>query len=337
MTVPTIKDVAKLAGVSASTVSRALSNKVFVEDDTKTKVLHAVKELNYKPNFLAKGLKDGRTNTFGLLLPDLENLFYPKIMKSIEKYALENGYHIILCNTNESKLQEIQYLEMLKDRYVDGIIVIPASDEIDHILRLREDNVPFVFVNRYFPGDVNCITNDNRYGAYLMIKYLIENGHKKISCVLRSFSPQIYKERYEGCMDAFKECGIKDYEQYTMYDLNSIGDVYKRTKEILNRTDRPTAFFSSTDMLSIGIYSGIHDSNLKIPHDVSVVGYDNIHIAQHMIPPLTTLAAPVDEIGKVTIQNLLKQIKQKKQMKAQKKVLKGSVIIRNSVRNLNAD
>lgn len=332
---PTIKDVAKLAGVSVSTVSRALSNKVFVEDETKAKVLCAVKELNYRPNFLAKGLKDGCTNTFGLLLPDLENLFYPKIMKSIEKYAAEQGYNIIICNTNESKAQEIKDLEMLKNRYVDGIIVITVSDDIEHILRLQQDNIPFVFVNRYFAKDVNCITSDNRYGAYSMIKYLIENGHEKISCVLRSFSLQIYKERYEGCVTAFRECGIKDYEQYFMYDVNSITDAYNRTKEILNKSERPTAFFASTDMLSIGIYSGITDCGLKIPDDISVVGYDNIHISKHTMPPLTTFEAPVDEIGKATIQNLLKQIELKKQTKAQKKILKGSIIIRNSVKKLN--
>lgn len=335
MIVPTITDVARLAGVSTSTVSRALSNKVFVEDETKTKVLNAVKELNYKPNFFAKGLKEGNTNAIGLLLPDLENLYYPKITKSLEKYAMEKGYHIILCNTNESKSREITDLEMLKNRHVDGIIVIPSSDDIDHILNLKEDNIPFIFVNRYFPDDVNCINNDNRYGAYSMIKYLIENGHKRISCVLRSFSLQIYKERYEGCIEAFKEFGIKDYEKYMIYDVTSINDVYERTKEILSKPNRPTAFFSSTDMLSIGIYSGISDSNLKIPCDVSVVGYDNIYISQHMIPPLTTFAVPVDEIAKVTIQNLLKQIKQKKPIRSQKKVLKGSIVIRKSVKSLS--
>ncbi len=328
----TIKDVALLANVSTATVSRALSSKVTVDSATKARVLAAVKELNYTPNLMARGLKDGKSKTFGLILPDISNLYYPKIAKSIGKYASEQGYSIILCNTNESVEEEKKQLQTLKNRQVDGIICLNTGEDISHFLNLINDGVPFTMVNRLFNDDINCITSDNRYGASQMVTHLIKNGHKKIACLFRSFTNQIYKERFEGCEKTLNDNNILDFEKYFAYDVNTIEDAFNATLALLRGDNPPTAIFASTDMMTIGIYSAINCEGLTIPNDISVVGYDNIQISNMMIPPLTTFHQSVDEIGKRAIDNLISQINGEK--KVEKTILKGEVLERKSVKNI---
>lgn len=331
----TIKDVAKLAGVSISTVSRTLSNKIFVEEETRQKVLRAVKELDYRPNMMAKGLKEGKTQTLALLVPDINSLFYPMLMKSIEKYATEKNYSLILYNNNEDISREKRNLETLKNRYVDGVICMSVSDEVSHIINtVKEDKLPAVFVNRYFNEDVSCITIDNHYGGYIAVKHLLENGHRKISCMFGDLSNQRFRERFEGCKQAMEEYGVDDYEKYFSFDVESIEEAYSKTINILNNGERPTAFFASIDSFAIGIYSGINHKGLRIPEDISVVGYDNLFITQYMNPPLTTYDTRIDELAKQSVDCLVRQIENGDKSTIEKNIFKGSLIIRDSVKNI---
>lgn len=197
-----IKDVAKLAGVSASTVSRAISQRVFVEEETRQKVLQAVEELGYQPNMFAKALKDGRTNTIAFLIPDINSLFYPEVMKSIERYASEKGFSTILCNNNEDIQKEKQTMKMLLNRRVDGIL---------------------------------CVSIDNEYGGYLMAKALLERGHVKIAGMFGDFGRQRFRDRYLGCRRAMEEFGIHDYKRYFIYAVDMVEEAYQRTLEMLER------------------------------------------------------------------------------------------------------
>ena len=161
----TIKDVAKLAGVSASTVSRALSNRVFVEEETRQKVLKAVEELNYRPSVLAKGLREGRSHTLAFLVPDINSLFYPMVMKSMERYAAEKGYALILCNNNESIENEKKNIAMLGSRGVDGLLCMSTEDEIQHLVEFEKSNkIPVVLVNRMVSQPVSSVSFDNDTG-----------------------------------------------------------------------------------------------------------------------------------------------------------------------------
>lgn len=326
----TIKDVAKLAGVSPSTVSRTLSNRIFVEDETRQKVLKAVEELNYKPSIMAKALREGRTYTIALLVPDINSLYYPMIMKSVEKYAAQNGYTIILCNNNESIDCEKRNLEMLGSRGIDGILCMSVEDDIRHLLHFQKDNkVPVVLVNRDFSEDISCISVDNEYGGYLMIKYLLDMGHRKIAGMFGDFSRQRFRERYNGCKRAMEEYGIENYKKYFIYDVNTIEESYRCTQEALSKEDKPTAFFASLDILAIGIYSGISEKGLTIPGDVSVAGFDNIFMTEYMTPPLTTYNAPIDRLAEESIQCLIRQIEDK--AATSHIVMKGELVERRSV------
>ena len=329
----TIKDVAKSAGVSISTVSRALSEKIYVKDETRQLVLQAVEDLDYRPNMLAKGLKEGKSRTIGLLIPDISNLYYARVLRNIEKYAVANGYSLLINDTNEDVNQEILAVKMLKERLVDGIIVIPSSSDIRHFLALQDENIPFVMLNRRFQADINCVSNDQRGGAYDVVKYLIEHGHRKISMVLRSFQKQIYQDRYDGCMEALREHDLADSERYFLYDVNSIEDSFRRSTEMMKREDRPTAFFVTNDMLVFGVYSAASALKMNIPEDVSVMGFDNLPISPYMVPPLTTYEQPMERITGEAFRNLIRQIEHEQKI-AEKIFIGGSIITRQSVKTL---
>lgn len=326
----TIKDVARLAGVSPSTVSRTLSSKIFVEEETRQRVLKAIEDLNYKPSIVAKALREGRTYTIALLVPDINSLYYPMIMKSIEKYATQNGYSIILCNNNESIECEKHNLDMLGSRGIDGILCMSVEDDIRHILRFQKDNkVPVVLLNRDFTEDISCISVDHEYGGYLMVKYLLDMGHRKIAGMFGDFSRQRFRERYNGCKRAMEEYGIDNYKKYFIYDVNTIEEAYRCTQEAMSKEDRPTAFFASLDILAIGIYSGISENGFTIPRDVSVAGFDNIFMTDYMTPPLTTYNAPVDRLAEEGVRCLIQQIEEGTGVS--RIVMRGELIERKSV------
>lgn len=328
----TIKDVAKLAGVSVSTVSRALSGRTFVEEETKQKVLEAVQELNYKPNIIAKGLREGKFCTIALIVPDINSLFYPALMKNIEKVAAEKGYSLILCNTNNSVEKEKQAVEMLSSRGVAGIICMSVEDDIRNLLTFqKETNIPVVLINRCSEGNLGTVSIDDEHGGYLMTKLLLEKGHRKIAGMFGSFEKRRFRERYNGCKRAMEEFGITDYKRYFIYDVDTIDEAYQRTVEILQREDRPTAFFATIDMMTIGIYSGISQCNLQIPNDISVVGFDDIFVTKHMIPPLTTYHAPIDELAGKAVEMLVDQIEN--HGVASEIIVQGNVKERQSVRD----
>ncbi len=330
----TIKDVAKLAGVSASTVSRTLSNRVFVEEETRQKVLAAVKELNYQPNIIARGLREGRTYTLAFMVPDINSLFYPMIMKSIERCASERGYSLILCNNNENIEQEKKNIEMLGQRGVDGVLCMSVEDDIHHLLTFQQEkNIPVVLVNRIFAGDISAVSMDQEYGGYLMTKYLLEKGHRKIAGVFGDFGRQRFRERYNGCKRAMEEYGVTDYKKYFIYDVDTIEEAYYRTKQVLSGDDCPTAFFATMDILTIGIYSGINECGLRIPEDVSVVGFDNIFMAQYMIPPLTTYNASIDALAEKSVELMMKKLEKKEEN--ENLILAGELIERRSVKCLD--
>lgn len=330
-----IKDVAKLAGVSISTVSRTLSGKIFVEESTKQKVLAAVNELHYKPNIMAQGLREGKTHTLAFLVPDINSFFYPAIMNSVEKYASLQGYSLMLCNNNKSIRQEKQNLGMLLQRQVDGILCMSVEDKVEHLVKAQaESDIPIVLINRFSEQPISSIMADNYYGGYLMAKYLLDHGHRRIGCMFESFTQERYRARYAACQQALNEYGIKDNEKFFSGNIGSIEAAHDQTIKWLKRKDRPTAILTAIDTLALGIYSGIRESGLTIPDDVSVIGFENIFITKYMSPPLTTHNFPTDLLAQEAINCLLGQINGGWKDHIQKKIFQGSLVIRNSVKKI---
>lgn len=326
----TIKDVARLAGVSASTVSRTLTNRVYVDEATRQKVLHAAKELHYRPNLAAKGLREGKSGTLALLVPDINSFFYPQIMKAVEKEAAVKGYTLFLVNTDEDPEREKKAVRTMISRGVDGILCLSVEDDTSHLEETsREEGVPVVLLNRFGTKALSSVSVDDEDGGYLMVKYLLKKGHRKIAALFGRAQMQRFRSRRRGAETAMREYGVTGYEERFLDNISTIEEAYRATAALMKEKDRPTAVFASMDILAIGAYRAIREAGLSIPEDVSVTGFDNIAMTEFMTPPLTTYEEPFTELAKNCVAELARQIEGGRDTR--KSVFRGRVLERESV------
>lgn len=299
----TIKDVAKEAGFSVCTVSRALSGKGYLREETRQRIMEAVKTVDYHPNNLAVSLKTGRTNTLALIIPDVMNMYYPRLEKYIEKYAADKGFMVYLCNSNNDVEREKRFIENLSLKKVDGVIVAPCTNEHGHIKKLNDFGIPYVYLNRSFQDDIErCIRVDNFKGAYDCVSYLIDSGYTRIGGVFQSFHNMIYEERYAGMIKALRDRDIEVDKDIILLDVDDLDCSHQRIETLLKREYRPEVIFTSNDMLAFGVYRAAYNCGIRIPEDLSVMGYDNIIMTDKIIPPLTSYYTPAEEISKAAVE-----------------------------------
>lgn len=328
-----IREVAKYAGVSPSTVSRTLSGVAFVEPETKEKVMRAVRELNYKPNLAARSLKKGGSRLIGLVLPDISNPYFPEAVKYLEMAAAKAGYSLILCDALGDEQKETEYFNNLKQLCVDGILYISSTERIDHI-RPYIGELPLVILNRTFEVEAPCINIDNKQAAAQALTYFMEQGHRKVSLFITDKERQYNRERLAGCRQVFLQYGVEDYESYMVQNIRSEEDAYDRTIELLRREDRPTGIFLFSDMMAYSVYCGIKKSGLRIPEDVSVIGFDDIPHVKYLDPPLTTVHHSLAEAADTIFQCLEQQIASRKCTVGKHIYFPGRLVVRESVQRL---
>ncbi|MEW6623596.1 MAG: LacI family DNA-binding transcriptional regulator [Bacillota bacterium] len=327
----TIKDVALRAGVAASTVSRVLSGKAEVNDSTKERVLQAVEELNYQPNLFAKGLKEGKSNTVGLVVPNIRDLVFPAAIRGISDYLEKHGYTLILVNTDDKIELEKFHVENLQKRMVDGLIFSTAKNESKHLLELKEKGFPVVLLIRHLGNLIDAVIVDNYKGGYEATKYLLNQGFRKIAIINGNMELDLYQERFRGYEDALKDAGLVTDTRFIVNDVDSWEDSYQAVKEMLLTKDYPEAVFATSDPKALGVVRALKDLGLRVPEDVSVIGFDNIDVAEVMDPPLTTIAQPFYEIGCKAAERLVKLMKSKKKMKPVVEKLDVQLLVRKSV------
>lgn len=326
-----IKMVAERAGVSASTVSRALSGKVVVSPETKKRVMQAAKELNYKPNVLAKSLKEGRSKTIGLFLPNLHNLIFPAAVRGITEVAKRHGYILVLLNTEEDLKIEKHYIENLRRRLVDGFIFSTATPTSSHLLELKKQGYPVVLMVRFLNNEIDTILIDNYTGGYQATNFLLERGYRKIAIINGSFELELYRERFRGYQTALAEFGVP-LNKKLIYD-NSKGwqDGYRAVMKMLDRGLMPEAVFATSDPKALGAIKAVKERGLKVPEDVAIIGYDNLDVSELMDPPLTTIAQPFYEAGTKAAERLMELIAKNGQVAAVVERLVPQLLIRQSV------
>lgn len=329
----TMKDIAREAGVSINTVSRALNGKPDVNEDTRKRILQIADRLNYVPNFLAKGLVTKNTRTIGVIVSDNANPFFARIIKGIEDYARSKGYNIILCNTDERYEKEEEAVRLLRERRVDGLLITltPAQKKRTDILELKRSGVPFVLLNRHMDDIMtDYVINDNVYGAYLAVTHLVKLGHKRIGYI--SGPPQIssVRERLEGYRKAVFENNI-EFDNSLVKESNlKMEDGYRLMKEFLELENKPTAVFTYSDLLAIGALKALKEANLKVPKDIALVGYDDIEFSSLLQVPLTTVHQPRYRIGEEGARILINRIEGKDSEGLYQIVLKPELVIRES-------
>ncbi|MBN1563547.1 MAG: LacI family DNA-binding transcriptional regulator [Anaerolineae bacterium] len=303
---PTIRDVARVAGVSTSTVSHVINETRFVSPETRARVLETMKTLKYSPNRLASSLRSNQTLTLGVLLPNSANPFFAEILLGIESTCFDRGYNFILGNANDDPKRELDYLRVLISRQVDGILLISTGSYDESIAFLIEQQVPVVVVDRA-PGieSVTEIFTDNKRGGLLATQHLIELGHTAIACITGPSFLTPSAERVAGYKQAMNLAGLHVYDDWIVIGDFQHSSGYVACEQLLALDHPPTAVFACNDLMAVGALCAIHEAGLRVPDDISIIGYDNIPLASYTIPRLTTIAQPAREIGNLAVMRLI--------------------------------
>ena len=326
-----MKDVAELARVSVSTVSHVMNGTRRVSEETRGDVLAAVEELSYKPNLLAKGLKTRRTYTIGLLIPDIQNSFFTSVVRGVEDVALSCGYHLFLCNTDEDPGREDEYIRELARKRVDGLMVAPSARRESHFGRLRNEGVPFVFVDRDVEGvDADVVSVDNRMGMRLIAEHLVGLGHQRIGMISGPLDKASGYERHLGLRDALADLGVELEDSLVRFgDFRTSGG-REGAGELLDLPSPPTALVTANNQMTLGALLTVNEMGLDVPGDLSVVGFDDPEWAPLTGPPLTTLAQPIYEMGVRAARMLLEGIEDGPDEESRRVLLEPWLVVRES-------
>ncbi|QUH28583.1 LacI family DNA-binding transcriptional regulator [Vallitalea guaymasensis] len=292
--VSTIKDVAKLANVSISTVSRVLNGTTPVSKESSDKVYKAVEVLDYKPNAMARSLISKKTMTIAVIIPNLSNLFFPELLRGISKAVEKEGYFLIICNTDYSSEKEEKYINQMLERRVDGFIIVSSSISNEKLTQMLKGKTSVVFVYSYADFGYN-IMEDGIKATYDATKYLIHMGHKKIACIGWRFKG--VNVRYMGFRKALEEFNVDFRNEYVIDCGYSKEEITNNTIKLLKMKDRPTGIVAFNDDTAIAIMMAAKDMGIKIPEDLSIIGYDNISISNILLKPLTTISVPIHKMG----------------------------------------
>lgn len=310
----TLKQIANDLDISVSTVSRILNGKgkeSRISDATVASVLKYAEEVGYSPNLIAKGLQASRTFTIGLMVPDIANPFFATMAKHIEKWASRSKYSIILIDSDEDvEIEKVQVQNMM-GRKVDGLIVAPVGDSYQHFTKIEQQNVPLIFVDRYFTDStIPYITSDNYQGSYDAVKELISKGHKRICLISGSQANELVRERTKGYVDALNNAHIEEFQELMLGDSFSIQNGYENTKTVLQLKNPPTAIFAMNNLIGFGVLKAIKELGLKIPQAISLIIFDNHPYLSLLNPSISTVKQNSEKIGEMAVKAILKEIDQ---------------------------
>ncbi|SHH28684.1 LacI family DNA-binding transcriptional regulator [Thermosipho atlanticus] len=315
----TIRDIAKAAGVSINTVSRALNDKPDISEKTKKKILEVAEELGYVRDFAALYMRKKATNIIGVILEDSANMFFAEVLKGIETAARKYGYHIILMNTEREYEAEEQAIKLLLERRVDGLIIAPVQTREEDFKLLLDKDIPFVVLGRHISNFVvDEIHSDEISGAFLATEHLIKTGKKNLVMIDNFLYTSAAKMRLEGYKKALMDYNIKFDEKMVYFSSPQIESGYKVTKEILKNGIKFDGIFCYNDLIAIGAMKALKEEKIKIPEEVAVVGYDDIAFSNFVCPSLTTIRIKKYEMGfkafKMLYQRLTKRRKKPKRV-----------------------
>jgi len=327
----TILDVAKLASVSTATVSRVINSPETVRESTRKKVQHAMGVCNYKYNALARGFATKKTNTIGLIIPNINNPVFAESTRGVQDHADSNKIQIILGNTYYQYEKEEGLIKTLREKQVDGFIITTTNPRSTVLNSLVEEKVPFVLLySTLKKGAFSAVGVDNFQGGYMATEHLIKLGHKRIGMIAGKFSISDRSlHRWHGYRQCLKNYNI-DYDNSLLFQTNySLTGGKVAMKKMLALQDPPTAVFCSNDYMALGAMKGARECGLSLPQDMSIVGFDDIQIASYVVPELTTIHQPAYEMGKLGAKLLFKLMEEKTGKPVQK-MLESSLVVRES-------
>ena len=326
-----IKDVAREAGVSIATVSRVLNDIDVVNEETKKKVLDAIKDLGYRPNIVARSLKTQRTKTIGILVPDISSQVYPEIVRGAEDVANIYDYNIILCNSDYDMDKEKEYLRVLKEKMVDGLLYMSISLEEKTINLVNDLDLKTVLVEtKDEKGIFPSVTIDDIQALYDSTKYLIDKGAKKIAFIgTKQEEVNAVTKRYKGYEKALLENGLELDEDLRYFDGFKVKTGYNGIEKFLESKKDFDAVVCSSDEIAMGAINALRDHGKRVPEDVSVIGFSNINMSEVFYPKISTVAEPMYDMGSIAMRMLIKLVN-KKEVEQQHYILDHKIVERNS-------
>jgi LacI family transcriptional regulator len=331
--VATVRDVARRARVSVSTVSHVLNQTRFVSDELRERVLEAMRELDFEPNAAARMLSLRRSNTIGLIVSDIRNPFFASVARGVEDVAQERGYTVVLCNSDETLVKEAACLKALQNRQVDGVLLASAGVADQYVARLVQGGYPVVLVDRDLPGlDISAVLLNNEGAAYSAVRHLIDRGHRRIGMISGRDSITTTTERVAGYERALRESGIDPEPGLIVSGQSTSEGATAAAHALLNLDPAPTALFSGNNLMSIGALHAISSRNLNVPQDIAVVGFDDFPFpwSDAFRPHLTTVAQPTYELGRQAAEMLVTMLNKPDDHAIHRVVLDGKLVIRES-------
>ncbi|MDO5977338.1 LacI family DNA-binding transcriptional regulator [Flavivirga spongiicola] len=331
----TISDIAQKLNISASTVSRALKNHPALKKETIKAVQDLANKLNYQPNLLALSLRQKKTNTIGVIIPEITSHFFSSIITGIQDVLVNSGYNIIICQSNESYKEELAIVENLLRIRVDGVLVSPSSrtKKFNHFSKLKQSGVPIVVFDRDCPNlEVDKVLVDDYDGAFQAIDYLIKSGCKKIAHLSGPKNLSTTNHRLQGYLDALKKNNLPVKEEYIVHASGFTHEEgIQPTKTLLRLKNPPDAIFAINDCIAISAMYIAKKLDFKIPEDISIIGFDDEPHTRYFKPALSTVWQPVYSIGMLSARILLSHLKNPDNTpKLRKEIFKPELVIRHS-------
>ena len=328
---PTIRDVAKLAGVAPITVSRVINDSGYVSQVTRAKVEAAIDEMGYVPNMLGPSLRFKQTMTLAMVVTDITNPFWTTVTRGVEDVAQASNYSTILCNTDESEEKQEQYLQMLLRRRIDGIILVPASSSPGPIRLIQKQGIPVVVLDRRVDEvEVDTVRADSETGAYRLTRHLIDLGHRHVVVLAGPRRVSTSVDRVAGFCRAFQEAGLGFCPDHVMWGTYTQESGYLNAKKALTSDPKPTALFTANNFLALGAMRAIQEIKYQVPEDIALVTFDDTPPEFMINPFLTAAIQPAREMGKQAASLLLERIKVETSRPCQEIVLPTEVVIRSS-------
>jgi LacI family transcriptional regulator len=322
----TIKDVAQYAGVSFGTVSRFINQKGYVGAESRSKIEKAIEELHYFPNSTARSMVSRKSNIVGVAVPEINNPFLADLVVKIEECLIREKYSMMLCNTQYKQAKIEPFVDDLIMRGAEGLILVSSNVTNENVINNISRYLTVISVGQHV-GNFDCVKFTDYKSAYELTKYMIENGHKRISFIGYHPNASQTMERLNGYKDALKNAGIKVRKEYLVKAQGG----YKDAQTLLNLSDRPTAMMAVNDFYALNAYSAIEDAGLIVGSDVSVVAFDDISFARQVSPALTTVRCDTQQMANMATYLLFQNINSGKRTSAAEVILPSEVVIRNSV------
>ncbi|MBC2053004.1 LacI family transcriptional regulator [Listeria welshimeri] len=329
-----IKDIAKLSGVSVATVSRVINDNGRFSEETRQKVLAVIKETNYQMNFSAKSLRMNKSFSVGILVPDISNYFFSSVVQQMEAILFEQGYSTIICNTGRNLDKELAYLNMLESKMVDGLIVISGADEFGFNYSNAENGIPYVCIDRQPKDkkDTIFISSNHYQGAFEATEALIHAGAKSPVIFMHSRQSSSAKERLKGFQDALKKNNIQMDPELSIFTMDlQKPDYQKNSATFVKKAKKIDGIFAINDHIAIELLNFLPTIGKKIPDDIKLIGFDDTPQCNYTVPKLSSVKQNIPEIAQITVDNLISIIKNPEQQKQITEIVPVELSLRGSI------